>query len=160
MNIEKLKKQLEIDEGRKNYIYLDTEGNPTYGVGHLLTKYDVEWQPYHALAKGGKLFVSEEKIDKVLESDIGTAISCCCEIFDDFPDFDEEIKQILVNMMFNMGYGRFLGFKNFIAAIESKNYKLAAKEMKDSKWYKQTKDRAKRLVARMDKFANDFLCNA
>lgn len=159
MNIEKLKKQLIIDEGRKDHIYLDTEGKPTFGVGHLLTKKDVEWQPYHALAKGGKLFVSEERIDKALESDIRIAISSCCDMFDDFSDFDEEIKQIIANMMFNMGYSRLLGFKEFRAAIESKNYKLAAKEMKDSKWYKQTKDRAKRLVARMDKFANDSLCN-
>ena len=38
MNIERLQKQLEIDEGVKYEVYLDHLGLPTCGIGHLLTK--------------------------------------------------------------------------------------------------------------------------
>ena len=43
MNIEKLRKELEIDEGVKYEIYLDHLGLPTFGIGHLVTKSDPEF---------------------------------------------------------------------------------------------------------------------
>ena len=42
MNIEKLREQLEIDEGRVDLIYLDHFGFPTFGIGHLVTETDPE----------------------------------------------------------------------------------------------------------------------
>ena len=38
MNLEKLRAQLEIDEGVKYEIYNDHLGYPTFGVGHLVLK--------------------------------------------------------------------------------------------------------------------------
>ena len=43
MNIEKLQKELEIDEGCKYEIYLDHLGYPTFGVGHLVLESDPEY---------------------------------------------------------------------------------------------------------------------
>ena len=159
MDIEKLKKQLILDEGLKEYIYIDTEGNPTFGIGHLLTKKDPEWYAFKSLKKGGKLKVSKERIFAAFDDDVEQAIQSCYKIFDEFDDFLDEVQQIITNMMFNLGINRFKKFEAFIASIYDKNYKLAAREMKDSLWYVQTKDRAKRLVARMEKVANNSLCN-
>ena len=40
MNVDKLRAQLEIDEGVVNKIYLDHLGYPTFGIGHLITDSD------------------------------------------------------------------------------------------------------------------------
>ena len=43
MDIEKLREQLEIDEGVVHEIYLDHLGYPTFGIGHLVTDDDPEY---------------------------------------------------------------------------------------------------------------------
>ena len=45
MDIEKLRKQLEIDEGVKYEIYNDHLGYPTFGIGHLVIPSDKEGYP-------------------------------------------------------------------------------------------------------------------
>jgi hypothetical protein len=42
-------------------------------------------------------------------------------------------------------------FKNMIAAIEDLDWARMSDEMQDSNWYKQTTNRADRLIARVDK---------
>jgi len=66
-----------------------------------------------------------------------------------FCELDDGRKKCIANMAFNIGVNGVLKFKKMIAAIEAKNYELAGEEMKDSKWYVQVGDRAKRLVATM-----------
>ena len=39
MNIEQLRKELEVDEGVKYEIYKDHLGYPTFGIGHLVIDY-------------------------------------------------------------------------------------------------------------------------
>jgi lysozyme len=58
-------------------------------------------------------------------------------------------QEILVNMCFNMGYTRFLGFRKMIWALENEDHVSAAKEMKNSKWFRQVGIRAEQLVDAM-----------
>ena len=44
MDIDKLREDLIIDEGTKNEIYLDHLGLPTFGIGHLVTEWDEEYE--------------------------------------------------------------------------------------------------------------------
>ena len=159
MNLERLKQQLIIDEGVKYRVYLDSKGLPTFGVGHLLTEKDPEWFAYKNLPKGGTLTVSKERVEQCLEKDIDIACKDCKKVFPDFAVHPSEVQEIVANMMFNLGFPRFTKFINLIAQINDDNYKLAAREMKNSAWYNQVGDRAKRLVARMDKVGNNDLCN-
>ena len=53
-------------------------------------------------------------------------------------------------MMFNMGRTRLSGFKNFKKALEAEDWKKAAVEGRDSKWYRQVTNRAERLMSRME----------
>ena len=46
MDVDKLRRQLEIDEGIVHRIYLDHLGYPTFGIGHLVREDD----PEHGLA--------------------------------------------------------------------------------------------------------------
>ena len=69
MDLEKLRKQLEIDEGVVHEIYLDHLGYPTFGIGHLVTESD----PEHGLAVGTA--ISSERCSQAFESDIQGAVS-------------------------------------------------------------------------------------
>jgi lysozyme len=58
-------------------------------------------------------------------------------------------KTVLINMLFNLGLGRLLSFKNTLRFISEKNYTKAASNMQLSLWYRQVGARAKELVARI-----------
>lgn len=55
------------------------------------------------------------------------------------------IKRVLMDMCYNLGISRLLGFKKTLAFLEKGDYVNAAKEMLDSKWAKQVGRRALRL---------------
>jgi len=54
-------------------------------------------------------------------------------------------------MCFQLGRPRLSKFKNFIAAVNDRDWMKAADEMEDSRWHKQTTARAERLIARIIK---------
>ena len=145
MNIEKLYEQLKIDEGVVYKIYLDHLGYPTFGIGHLVLESD----PEHGQPVGTP--VSEERVLECFHRDIQVALDECGLLYGEtaFGNFPEEVKQILVNMMFNMGRPRLSKFKNFNNALIHADWKSAAEEMVDSAWYRQVGNRAVRLVERM-----------
>ena len=60
-------------------------------------------------------------------------------------------RDVVLNMVFNLGLPRFRRFKKNIAAIKDKRWDDAAKEMLNSKWARQVKGRAKELARMMRK---------
>ena len=56
----------------------------------------------------------------------------------------------MVNMMFNMGRTRLSKFKKMHAAILESDWKTAAVEGRDSRWYNQVTKRAERLMVRLE----------
>ena len=58
-------------------------------------------------------------------------------------------KIVIVDMVFNLGLTKFKLFKNLNRALETSDWNVAAHEMKDSRWYRQTTRRAKVLVKAM-----------
>ena len=65
-------------------------------------------------------------------------------------DYPEEVKQVIANMMINMGRTRFTKFKNHNAALKSRDWNKAAIEGRDSRWHKQVTNRAERLMSRLE----------
>ena len=143
MNIQQLRKQLEIDEGVKYDIYLDHLGLPTFGIGHLVTKTD----PESGQAVGTP--ISKERVAECFDMDVQSVINDCNKLYEDFENLPEEVQQIIANMMFNMGYTRLSKFKGMKRGVDSKDWNQAADEMVDSRWYRQVTNRANRLVERM-----------
>jgi len=146
MNREAVYEQLKIDEGVEYVIYNDHLGYPTFGVGHLVLESDPEYgQP---VGTG----ISEERVKECFEADLDLAIGECDALYGrgNFNDLPDEVQQILVNMMFNMGRTRLSKFKNFNAAILDHDWKTAATEGRDSLWYRQVTNRAERLMSRME----------
>ena len=138
--------QLCIDEGVKYVIYNAHLGYPTFGVGHLITKSDEEFgRPIGAT-------VSEERVRSCFQRDLDTSIAECNTLYGEreFAGFPSEVQQILVNMMFNLGRPRLSKFKKMHAALSNADWKEAAKEGRDSLWYRQVTNRAERLMSRLE----------
>ena len=147
MNIEQLRKELEVDEGVKYEIYNDHLGYPTFGIGHLVRDNDPEsGEPVGTP-------VSEDRVIEAFNQDVETVLSDCNILYDDFGDLPEEAQLIIANMMFNLGRPRLSKFKGMKAGVDARDWKKAADEMIDSAWYRQVPNRAGRLVTRMKALA-------
>jgi lysozyme len=57
---------------------------------------------------------------------------------------------VLVCMAYQLGVAGLLGFKNMLAATASGDYKKAAAEMLNSRWARQTPNRAQRMAKQME----------
>jgi len=93
--------------------------------------------------------ITEAEANYLLERDIHDAaedLSSCCSWSE---NLNKVRQDVLIDMVFNLGIVRFLGFKKLRAAIEKKNWTEAAKEMLDSKWAKQVGQRATELADMM-----------
>ena len=143
MDVDKLRKQLEIDEGIVHEVYLDHLGYPTFGIGHLVTDDDPEYG-----ADVGTT-VDEARCIEAFEQDVETVLSDCSKLYSDFDELPEEVQQIIANMMFNMGRPRLSKFKGMKRGVDARDWNAAADEMVDSAWYRQVTKRADRLVERM-----------
>ena len=141
--IDRLREELKIDEGCKYVIYLDHLGLLRYGIGHLITKDDPEYQ------MGMGTPVDEIRVNEVFEQDINVTIGECKRLFDDWDKLPQEVQLITANMMFNMGRPRLSKFKKMIQAIRDGDWIEAGNQMQDSRWYKQVTNRADRLISRM-----------
>ena len=143
MNIEKLREELERDEGFVYEIYNDHLGYPTFGIGHLITTND----PEHGMPIGTK--ITDERVNEVFQTDVELYISETKSVFPGLENKPDKIQLVLVNMCFNLGAPRLRKFKKFIAAIEAQEWLEAALEMMDSQWAKQVGPRAIRLKQRI-----------
>ena len=141
--VDRLRQELKIDEGCKYEIYLDHLGLPTFGIGHLVTEKDPEFE------KEVGTLVDEVRVNEVFEQDIQVTINDCKKVYDDWDSMDETVKLICCNMMFNLGYPRYCKFKKMIQAIKDGDWLEAGNQMQDSRWYKQVTNRADRLISRM-----------
>ena len=143
MNLEQLQQELAIDEGCKLEIYLDHLGYKTVGIGHLITEDD----ELYGFEVGTT--VSQEHVDDLFHDDVQRTVRDCELLYSDFNDLPEEAQLIIANMCFQLGRPRLTGFKKMKAAVDSRDWREASRQMLDSKWAKQTPNRASRLSHRM-----------
>ena len=143
MDLEKLRKQLEIDEGVKYEVYKDHLGYDTFGIGHLITVHD----PENGWSVGTD--VGEYRVQEAFEDDVQGVISDCEKLYVQWEHLPEEAQQVIANMMFNMGRTRLSKFKGMKRGVDARDWNAAADEMVDSNWYRQVTNRADRLVMRM-----------
>ena len=146
MNREAVYEQLKIDEGVMYEIYNDHLGYPTFGVGHLILEDDEEFGRPVGTA------VTEERVRACFARDLDIAEGECYTLYGEgvFRLWPDEVQQILVNMMFNMGRPRLSKFKNMNKALWAEDWKGAAAEGRDSLWYRQVRKRAERLMTRLE----------
>ena len=129
IDLDNLITDLKVDEGFESRVYTCSANKLTVGYGWNLEDNDLPESIAVELLK----YAAVEKIAQLSNN------QWFCEL-------DSRRQSAIANMAFNIGVGGVLKFKKMIAAIEAKDYDLAAIEMQDSKWYNQVGERAKRLV--------------
>lgn len=127
--IESLEDMLIRHEGLRLKPYRDSVGKLTIGVGRNLD--DVG--------------ITEEEARYLLKNDIQKAV-VEAKRFRWYAKLNNPRKQAIIDMIFNLGPSRFLGFKKMLAALEAGDYEAAAREMLDSKWAQQVGRRATELA--------------
>jgi len=112
-------------EGFRNKLYIDTVEKYSIGFGRNLTD------------RG----ISREEAEFMLANDI---LMCKKELhaFNWYYGHPPNVQDALVNMCYNIGLPRLLGFKKMIAALTEHDYTKAAIEALDSKWATQVHGRA------------------
>ena len=152
MNLEELKEHIKFEEGVKlndngeHILYNDSLGYKTLGIGHLVKATD----PENEMEVG--TVVSQERVDECFEADLYVAINDM-EKFTEDMNVDENVKECITHMVFQLGLPRLNKFKNFKQALLDGDIKTAQAEMKDSLWYRQTTNRADRLIEKLGKSA-------
>ena len=144
MDIEHLKKDIMFEEGVKYEVYNDHLGYKTFGVGHLCRATD----PENDMEVGTP--VSKERVDECFEVDLYVAINDAEKFCEDI-EVDDNIKECVTHMVFQLGLPRLNKFRNFKQALVDGDIAKAQAEMKDSLWYRQTTNRADRLIEKMGK---------
>jgi lysozyme len=131
----RLEEVLKRHEGLRLKPYRDTVGKLTIGIGRNLD--DVG--------------ISEHEAEVLLGNDVNRAIIDCRKMFSNFKQLSSVRKEVLINMMFNMGYSTFSKFKHLKEAVENEQWKKAGYEMLNSKWYEQVGRRGRELREAFEK---------
>ncbi len=134
--IQTAKEQLKIDEGCRLTAYQDTVGVWTIGYGHTggIEKWDR---------------ISQEKAEEFLLEDTLEATVDASTLPVGFDGLNYVRQAVLINMAFNLGKAKLLGFKRTLEAIALRDFDNAALYMLQSKWAAQVGQRAIRLAKQM-----------
>lgn len=121
-----LKDWIKKHEGLRLKLYKDTVNKWTVGYGRNIEDNGI----------------SKEEADFMFDNDFAR----CQRELAPYPWYvnqPQNVQDALMNMCFNLGIGRLLGFKKMIMALTAKDYTKAAIEALDSKWATQVPNRAK-----------------
>lgn len=143
--------ELKQDEGVRRTPYQDSVGNWACGVG-------CDLKAHGLLGPDGRPRSmdpwTDKQINLQLDLDIDVAKALVASKLPWARNLDPIRHRVLVNMMFNMGWGDgtrgLSSFKNTLKAIAEGRYEDAARGMRSSKWFGQVKGRGERLAYRME----------
>ena len=143
---DKLLESVKKHEGYRNKVYLDTLGKRTVGVGHLCV--EDFWED-------GKEYEEKFLMD-ILQKDLQGSIDGAEDLINDCPsggkaNISDNAKIIIIEMVFQLGKTGVSKFRNMWKALQQNppQYSVAASEMLDSRWAKQTPNRAKEMSNHM-----------
>ena len=135
MDMDRLKDSVKQHEGYRNKVYLDTLGKRTVGVGHLCVEDfwedDKEYE--------------EKFLMTILEHDLSDAIKGANDLMAEngCMDINEKAHELIIEMVFQLGKTGVSKFRNMWKHLSALEYSGAADQMLDSRWAKQTPNRAK-----------------
>tara|TARA_X000001388_G_C2181917_1_gene103924 strand:- start:304 stop:735 length:432 start_codon:yes stop_codon:yes gene_type:complete len=136
---EELKEEIKLCEGYVPKIYKCSEGFDTIFYGHKITldddyESDIEY--------------TKEEGERVFEQDFNRTLQAAERLIGE-RNINYIAKEVLVNMVYQIGEGGVSKFKNMWSALDREDYGEASFQMLDSLWAKQTPNRANKLAAKM-----------
>ena len=129
MNRVQLIEELKHDEGVVLTLYKCSAGKNTIGVGRNVDD------------RG----ITEDEADYLLSNDIDICVDELENTFTWYKNLSDTKQRVMLNMCFNLGLSRLMGFKKFLAAMEAEDWDRAGEEMLDSRWAVQVGPRSTRL---------------
>jgi len=123
--LKNLIEQLKKHEGFRSKPYLDINGYSTIGYGFNLDA-----------------GINQEFAEKILVIQVCNIENRLRDKYKWFKHLSSARRDVIINMVFNLGEVGFGQFKKMIKAIEDKDNVLVVNEMLDSKWAHQVKLRA------------------
>lgn len=123
-------------EGYRKHLYRCTQGYLTIGYG-----YNVD------------AGMPEDEAKVLLDYRLGKLYTQLCRKYPWIPNQPKEVQAVFVEMAYQLGFGGFGQFKNMLAAAQDKDYSTTAAEMRNSRWYKQTTNRAETLASKVESYA-------
>lgn len=132
--------QIKSDEGKALHAYPDplTKSDP-WTCGYGCTGPDI----------GPGTLWTDETAESRFELKFAEAVALCERNFPWFGDLSEPRQAVLLNMAYQMGMTRLLGFHKALVAIRDTRWQDAWGQMLDSEWARQTRKRANRLAEQM-----------
>ena len=127
--MEDLLKKIKEHEGFRSRVYKCTEGYDTIGYGFAVKDLELDED------------IAEEILLRKLEKLI-QRVRAKFKWLDTVP---HEVQGVLVNMSYQMGVNGVSKFKKALHAMQMFQWKIAADELMDSRWARQTPNRAKEL---------------
>ena len=132
-NLNNLKKKIAKHEGYEPEVYKCPNGYDTIGYGFAIKD----------------LYMDKEVADLILDKKI-RGILVSIESNDDWNEWfwikPKNVKEVLINMIFQIGFSGVRKFKKTIQYIKDDNFLMAREEMLDSKWARSdSPNRAKEL---------------
>ena len=140
MNYDKLVESVKKHEGYRDVVYRDTLNKRTIGFGHLCV--EDHWED-------GKKY-DKEYLEKILKEDLQYAINQGEGMCKDLK-ISDDAKFLIIEMIFQLGSAGVQKFRRMWSALEEDppNYFEAHVQMLDSRWAKQTPERAKEMSGHM-----------
>lgn len=132
----RLRQQLEGDEGRRKQAYQDHLGFWTIGIGRLVD------------ARKAGSGLRDVEIDFMFENDVRDRELELARRIPWFMKLNEPRRAALVNMSFQLGVDGLLGFPRMLGALRDERWHEAETHAIDSKWAKQDTPKRAARVAR------------
>jgi len=152
--------QLKRDEGFRSTVYTCPAGRNTVGYGHNLddnplSKAEIKYlfgkelHPDVAFERLCIQGINQKQATWLLERDIAKVQAALLLHYPWMSDLDSARFDAVCNMAFQLGVKGVSKFKHMLRALEMGCYDTAADEALDSRWAKQTPERAQRVALQM-----------
>lgn len=138
-------------EGYRPYVYNDSRGIPTIGIGLNLLRPDAKkiaaqaGADYDAILSG-KQALTDDQIKDIFRITLGIAYQDAKKWVPQFDSLPKNIKLGILDLSFNLGYTRLSKFVKTKKHIASGDYNSAADELQKSKWATQVGKRAQGII--------------
>lgn len=135
--LDRVRKRLIAEEGLELQLYHCTAGKITIGVGRNVED------------RG----ITHDTAMQMLDEDIDICVGELEKNLSWFADAPDKIQEVLIDLCFNMGINRLMGFVKTLHKLKTGAYKEAAVELLDSRYAASVPNRAKRnadIIASME----------
>jgi len=130
---------LQDDEGRRTWPYNDTEGHPTWGIGHLLA---------NGVAPDVQALL-DQAIDLQFQHDLDVVTQGLLRL-PWFAGINPIRQAVLIDMAFNLGLADLRTFTDFLSYMEAAQWEEAANDLRSTKVYQQLPRRYERLAVMVE----------